>query len=179
MDVVVMWEHAYFKRICFIASTLSSQIYLIFFNRCNASSSSSCNDRPVSNTQSSRSLFLIVLSDDFFLFFGRHLQTKTSYSNSNCMHNSTDHKPQIQLGLTTVKLCLMSAVFHKAYNDQQHQFGPEVFCSEIMWLVTLSRCNVTCCESISTLEAFDWHCSVIGRFHHFHRPRRPLGWTEV
>lgn len=139
----------------------SSQIYLIFCNRCNASSSSSCNDRPVSNSWSSRSLFLLVLSDDFLLFIGRHLQTKTSYYNSNCTHNSTDHKPQAQVGLSTVKLCLMSAVFHKVYNDQLHQFEPEVLCSEIVWLVTLRRRNFTCCESISSLEAYDWHCHVI------------------
>jgi len=69
------------------------------------------------------------------------------------MHNSTDHKlhaqlytdhkPHMQLGLSTVKLCLMSAVFHKVYNEQLHQFGPEVFRSEIMWLVTLRKCHFT------------------------------------
>jgi len=65
-----------------------------------------------------------------------------------------------QLGPSTVKLCLKAAVFHKAYNDQLHQFGPEVFCTEITWLVTPRRCNFTC-ESISNLGAYDWHCPVI------------------
>ena len=82
----------------------SLQIYLIFWNKCNASSSSSCNDRPVTNTWSSRSLFLLVLSDDFLLFIGRHLQTKASYNNSNCTHNFTDHKCHTELDLSTVKL---------------------------------------------------------------------------
>ena len=176
MDVVVMWEHAYFKRTCFIAFTLTFHKFISY-----------------SSTGAMPALHLLVMTDQypipnllvvFFLqyclmFFSslleRTYRQKTSYSNSNRTNNSTDHKPQTQLGLTTVKLCLMSAVFHKAYNDQQHQFGPEVFCSEITWLVTLRRCNVTCCESISGLEAYDWHCSVLGRFHPFHRPQRPLG----
>jgi len=49
------------------------KLYLIFCRRCNARSSSSFNERPVSKGWSSRGRFLSALSGDFFLFKGRNL----------------------------------------------------------------------------------------------------------